>query len=123
MSGRRRPLAERFEERVVRIPGKDSCWEWRGAVNNRGYGEVGEGGRHCKTLLAHRVAWSLANGPIPDDMIVRHRCDNPICVRPSHLELGTQADNQRDKAVRRRGSRSKAGFPYGVSRSHGRWIA
>jgi hypothetical protein len=120
-----KPLAERFEEMVRRLPGDDACWEWTGAVCKAGYGRIGEGGRGGRHLLVHRVAWELANGPIPAGMVVRHHCDNRRCVRPSHLELGSQADNLCDMAKRRRGVRSKTGLPYGVSAVNGgrRWRA
>jgi hypothetical protein len=56
-------------------------------------------------------------------MVIRHKCDNPVCVRPSHLEIGTDADNNRDMAVRKRGAHSKAGLPYGVYRDRRKWVA
>ena len=73
------------------------CWLWPYRHPN-GYGAVYGGGRNAlpKTLLAHRVAWTLWNGEIPDGMNVLHRCDMPLCWRPDHLFLGTQADNVAD---------------------------
>lgn len=97
--GRRRHLHERFWEKVnVNAPG--GCWEWTGSrtMAGRGYGTIGIGGR---STLAHRVSWEIKNGPIPDGpghhgVCVLHRCDNPPCVRPDHLFLGTQKDNVED---------------------------
>lgn len=73
----------------------DGCWTWTNGRNRHGYGI------QCHTL-AHRVAWSMTYGPIPDGLCVRHRCDNPPCVRPDHLELGTQMQNIRDMDERGR---------------------
>lgn len=115
-------LAERFERKVRRLAGEDACWEWVGAKNEAGYGQI-YSGYPGRRLYAHRVAWEMANKPIPAGMQVRHRCDNPRCVRPSHLELGTDAENRRDMAARNRGCRSRSGMPRGVHRNHLRWSA
>lgn len=73
--------------------GPDGCLEWLGRKDKNGYGKL----RHQKTSwLAHRLAWHLANGPIPKGIFVCHKCDNPSCIAPSHLFLGTQADNMLD---------------------------
>ena len=84
----------------------DGCWEWVGSRQQRGDGNLRAAGRD---YLAHRVSWEIAHGPIPAGMLICHHCDNPPCVRPDHLFLGTQADNIRDmfNKGRSRGSQSK----------------
>ena len=93
---------DRFWARVQKGEG---CWRWDGSKNRYGYGFVSYGPRGAQTRVqAHRVAWTLAYGPIPDGAFVLHHCDNPPCVRPDHLFLGTQGDNMVDMAAKRRGS-------------------
>lgn len=77
----------------------DGCWIWTAHATLQGYGQIRVDG---KTLKAHRVAWSLVNGQIPDSMMVLHHCDNPSCVNPAHLHLGTLADNNRERCERGR---------------------
>lgn len=99
---KRRALRERFHEKVDRSGGPDACWPWTAYRRVHGYGEIGAGGRRGRILKAHRVAYELENGPIPDGMVVRHKCDNPPCCNPAHLELGTQQDNIADMSERGR---------------------
>lgn len=80
------------------------CWEWKRSRNNMGYGRVSIG---RNMYLAHRVSYSVFVGEIPDGFVVRHRCDNPSCCNPDHLEVGTMRDNQQD--CLRRGRRSDLG--------------
>lgn len=75
------------------------CWVWIRGRTKAGYGELWDGTR---VIHAHRHAWALENGPIPVGMYVCHSCDNPPCVRPEHLFLGTAADNNRDMRVKGR---------------------
>lgn len=70
------------------------CWVWTGAKNLQGYGKLKTDEGPIKA--AHRLAWEIANGPIPEGRLVLHRCDNPSCVRPEHLFLGTYVDNHQD---------------------------
>ena len=90
-------LEERFWSKVERSEG---CWVWTRATFPTGYGKFRSwGGR---TEYAHRVAWVLAHGAIPKNGYVLHRCDNPPCVRPDHLFLGTAEDNMHDMIVKGR---------------------
>lgn len=73
------------------------CIEWQGALNNKGYGQVRRKGR---TLLAHRVLLADSGVEVPANVVVRHKCDNPRCVNPLHMELGTQSQNMRDHLLR-----------------------
>ena len=94
-----RPVAERMAP-FVAVGGPDECWPWTGKMASGGYGSIrDEDGRMTRT---HRVAWRLANGPIPDGLMIRHSCDNPPCCNPRHLAPGTQLDNMRDMYRRQR---------------------
>jgi len=75
------------------------CWDWLGALS-QGYGHQEVAGSRTK---AHRLSWVIHFGPIPDGLCVLHRCDNPRCVNPAHLFLGTQADNIQDMMAKDRG--------------------
>lgn len=92
----------RFWEHVAGQGGA-GCWIWMGAKNERGAGLFGAdtGGKHM--VQAHRYAFQVVYGPIPEGMHVIHSCDNPACVCPWHLRLGTHADNMADMKARGRG--------------------
>lgn len=100
------PLETRFWAQVDMRSGIWECWEWTGARLPRGYGFAWDNAVGANRL-AHRLAWELTNGPIPDDLWVLHRCDNPPCVRPDHLFLGTAADNAHDMMAKGRGRRQR----------------
>ena len=85
--------------RYVPVGAPDDCWLWTGPRNREGYGVAGCLGR---TLRANRIAYEAAHGPIPPGHFVRHSCDNPPCVNPAHLLVGTPADNMNDKVERGR---------------------
>lgn len=81
----------------------ESCWLWTGAIKTTGYGVFSHphAGRY-RLISAHRLSWILSNGCIPDRLHVLHKCDVKNCVNPSHLFLGTEADNHQDKAAKGR---------------------
>lgn len=91
-----------FWDQVEKLEGEDSCWEWRGRRRGRGYGYLPKPLEGGTETAAHRAAWELEIGPIPDGLFVCHHCDNPPCVRPTHLFLGTNADNMRDMVAKGR---------------------
>lgn len=121
--GQRVPLADRFWSKV-RIGLPDECWEWQACRKRYGYGELKAGERNDK---AHRVAYRLTYGPIPDGLWVLHRCDNPPCCNSRHLFLGDSAANVEDRHRKGRdgwaagdanGSRK---FPERRPRGDGHW--
>jgi hypothetical protein len=80
---------ERFWAKVDRL-GPEECWMWLASTNSKGYGKFGQGG---KTRPAHRVAYELVKGPIPEGMVLDHLCQRRRCVNPSHLEPVTSHVN------------------------------
>jgi hypothetical protein len=95
----------------------DGCWNWTAAKNRQGYGLIGgeiNGKRYSPvgtTMLAHRVSWLIHFGEIPVGLVVMHICDNPSCVNPGHLRLGTQAENVADMNAK---GRKVSGTPRGT---------
>jgi len=104
---RPRPSADRFWEKVDKR-GPDDCWLWQGAKQPGGYGSFWTG---KKQDGAHRFSYELHNGPIPPDTDVCHSCDNPACVNPAHLWLGSRTDNMQDCS---RKGRAKSGIHIGA---------
>lgn len=104
------PIEARFRrigwtERVVH-PELGACWEWKGSRNLNGYGQISQGRRSedgsCRPRPAYRVSYKIAHGEIPPRHSVLHSCDNPPCVRPDHLSVGTHKDNSADMVAKRR---------------------
>lgn len=92
-------MIERFWSKVRKT---DGCWEWQACLNEKGYGIFGTGGK--KIDRAHRISYRLLVGPVPNGMFICHHCDNPACVRPDHLFVGTNRDNVDDMLSKSRNS-------------------
>lgn len=106
---------KRFWNKVSKGRG---CWEWHGAKNSNGYGNIRVSGN---TVTAHRLAWYFSHGVIPAGVQVLHKCDNKGCVRPSHLFLGTQLDNIADMV--RKGRSKTCGNALKNIRGENNWHA
>lgn len=92
------------------------CWEWTGAKRKKGYGSFQWGG---KPWAAHRAAWTMFRGPIPEGLVVCHRCDNPPCINPDHLFIGTARDNVGDAIAKGRRPRMQQ-VRRAIGENHGR---
>lgn len=112
MGHRQAPLAERLWEKV-RKGAPNECWPWTGGLTVGGYGIIRPGRPSRKHLGTHRVAYEIAEGPIPAGLFVLHRCDNRRCCNPSHLFLGTQQDNIDDMYAK---GRARVGSDHGMAR-------
>lgn len=100
-----KPVAERFAEKYVINP-VTGCWDWTGMKIKGGYGMIGDErpdpGEKPKNILAHRLSFRIHRGYLPEDLLIRHTCDNNGCVNPEHLVEGTHQDNMDDMADRGR---------------------
>src|SRR5690606_26360550 len=92
----KRDIYERFWEKVL-IRSDEACWEWQATRNNKGYGLFTISAAVGKQL-AHRFSYETRHGRIPVGLSVMHSCDNPRCVNPAHLSVGTHQENLRDMA-------------------------
>lgn len=92
--------SERLAE--LSVAEESGCIRFTGHLDGEGYGRIMVA---RVKYMAHRLSYSLNKGPIPDGYVVRHKCDNPSCINPEHLEVGTQADNIADKVSRGRQAR------------------
>ncbi|MCC0013822.1 MAG: HNH endonuclease [Rhodobiaceae bacterium] len=90
----------RFWSKVAVTASDDDCWEWQAATDKRGYGRFSVGTSRNATMLAHRAAFVLSAGFLPE--AVCHRCDNPRCCNPDHLFAGTRNDNNKDMTAKGR---------------------
>jgi hypothetical protein len=107
--GGRVAMEEKFRNGIG-VPDGNGCIPWAGAKCKSGYGMLyltTAVGAKAKMVLAHRAAYQMANGPIPAEMDVLHSCDNPPCVNPDHLFLGTQRDNNQDMIAKGRQARGE----------------
>jgi hypothetical protein len=101
------PIIDRFNSKWTPEP-FSGCWLWTGALDRWGYGAMKV---DFTVGRAHRVAWNLLRGDIPEGLFVLHKCDTPSCVNPDHLFLGTTRDNVRDKVLKHRQSKGND-FPF-----------
>jgi hypothetical protein len=104
-------METRFESKFERIT-ESGCWIWTASMNKKGYGRYHETGGESGFTLAHRASWKMNKGPIPDGLLVCHRCDVPQCVNPDHLFLGTHKDNLYD-AIKKKGRKFLATRKFG----------
>lgn len=97
-------LERRIDRKSLSHPKHGRCWEWTGSVGNQGYGIFKRDNFQWK---AHRLVYSLVVGSVPDGLWVLHKCDHPLCVRPSHLFLGTPTDNHKDMVAKGRNAKAE----------------
>ena len=111
------PARDVFMSLAAPVP--SGCIEWQRTRRN-GYGTIRIGRRQ---RVASRVSWEIHHGPIPDGLVVRHKCDNPPCVNPDHLEVGTAADNNRDARERKRSNAPKPPIRWGETNHNAKLTA
>lgn len=109
MAPPRKDLAHKLWS-TVDVRGPEDCWLSTRRVSSNGYVTISHGKK--KQYAAHRLSFELTYGPIPEGLLVRHKCDVKHCCNPYHLELGTQKDNMRDRKERRPGGYGGGRKPY-----------
>lgn len=97
------PAQARLDRMTVMVP-ESGCHLYTGSWTQRGYGEISI---QAVKMRAHRLSYTLANGPIPPGLMICHKCDTPQCINPEHLYAGTARDNSRDTHARKRGWQEK----------------
>jgi hypothetical protein len=118
MGAKHGSLADRFNTRMQ--PSSDGCILWTGYISEKGYGTIYQHTPVRKMRKAHQVSYELSVGPIPEGMVVMHTCDNPPCVNPKHLRLGTQLENVEDMRIKGRASKGPTHFRVARNLSNGR---
>lgn len=99
------PVDVRLRSKIDSSRGLSACWPWTGQTDRKGYGRIRVGSMvdgSRKKVFTHRLALSLSGVDVPADLLVCHKCDNPPCCNPSHLFVGTAADNASDMKAKRR---------------------
>lgn len=104
-------MEQKYVERFwTKVQKSEGCWKWKDVPCKNGYGLFNV---WPEKFYAHRVMWELTRGPIPAGLFVLHHCDNPMCVNPEHLFLGTNLDNVRDMMAKGRNPHGKTSYLYG----------
>src|SRR6266404_1810545 len=98
---------EDFWRKAIKSTEPDGCWPWMASRYSQGYGQAHW---NNKNVRANRLAWELTYGSIPEGLCVLHKCDNPPCVNPKHLFLGTVADNSTDMIFKGRQARGESNW-------------